>query len=88
MNIKIPNIFQGQAYATTDGDVFTVMDLNLKSGQAVIEDQDDCQGVIDLDDLLQAIRNGKFILIEEEDEVVDEPEGSEELEETDEHDND
>lgn len=66
MSIEIPNIFQGQTYVTADGDELTVVDLNLQNSQVVIEDQDDRQGVMDLDDLLQAIRSGKFILVDDE----------------------
>lgn len=79
MSTEIPSIFQNQTYVTADGNEFTVIDLNLQNGQVVIEDQDDRQGVMDLDDLLQAIRSGKFILVDDdEDELEGTAEASEE----------
>lgn len=55
----LPQIFRGQVYTATDGD-FTVVELDLPRGHAIIETAAGHQGVMSLADLLSAIRSGEL----------------------------
>ncbi len=68
MSTEFPKILCGHTYGTTDGEEFTVVDLDPKNGRVIIEASDGHQGVIDLDDMLEAIRTGEIESVDEQDE--------------------
>lgn len=65
MRTELVGIFQGQRFATADGEEFTVMDLDTKSGYAVVETLEDEQGIMDLGAMLQAIHSGVLVNVDQ-----------------------
>ena len=71
MGKEILKIFHGETYATADGEEFSIMDLDSKSGYALIENSDGREGVMGIGNMLQAIQSGALVNVEEEREKVD-----------------
>ena len=76
MSNEITRIFCGQVYITADGEQFTVVDLNSERGYAVIENPECDRGVMALGDILEAVRTGQIICVDEEDEEAQDAENS------------
>ena len=74
MSNEIAKIFCTQIYVTSDGQQFTVVDLDLEARSAVIENPDDDRGVIALGEMLEAVRTGDIVCIVEEGEEVQDAE--------------
>ena len=66
MGNEILKIFHGETYATADGEEFSIMDLDSKSGYALIENSDGREGVMGIGNMLQAIQSGALVNVEEE----------------------
>jgi hypothetical protein len=72
MRTELVGIFRGQSFATADGEEFTVVELDAKSGYAVVETLEDEQGIMDLGAMLEAIHKGVLVNIDEKgDEGID-----------------
>ena len=65
MHADFLGIFPGQTFATADGEEISVLDLDPKSGYAVIETSEHEQGVANLSGMLAAIENGLLVIVEE-----------------------
>ena len=74
MSTEIAKIFCGQVYITSDGEQFTVADLDLEDRYAVIENPDDDRGVIALGEMLEAVRTGEFVCVDKEGEEAQDAE--------------
>lgn len=59
MNSAIPHIVRGQVYATSEGQRFTVINFDPANGRVLIATPEGRQGVMHLDDMLQALREGE-----------------------------
>jgi hypothetical protein len=68
MSNEIVRVFVGHTFATPDGEEFTVADLDPRSGYVVIENLQDDRGVMHLSDMLEAIKSGALVNIDEDEE--------------------
>lgn len=66
MNNECLGIFQGQKFATANGEEFTVVDIVPKKRFAIVENLYDGKGVMDLGIMLEAIQTGTLVNIDED----------------------
>ncbi len=64
MTNEILRIFRGEIYATADGEEFSVVDLDPRTGYALITNSDGREGVMGIDNMLHAIQSGALVNVE------------------------
>jgi len=66
MRSELLRIFLGEIYATADGEEFSIIDLDAKTGYALIESSDGREGLMGIANMLSAIQGGGLVSVGDE----------------------